>query len=94
MASTLYTIGHSTRKLPELADLLAEHGIKLLVDVRTIPKSGTNPQFNMDMLVEQLPAEYHVQYLWLGKELGGLRKRNKASDLNAGWDNASFRGQC
>jgi hypothetical protein len=91
MALTMFTIGHSTRTLPELVGVLQEHGVKLLVDVRSIPKSGTNPQFNREHLAEQLPG-LGLRYMWLGKELGGLRKRNKASELNAGWDNASFRG--
>jgi uncharacterized protein (DUF488 family) len=92
MAFAMFTIGHSTRTLPELVGVLQEHGVKLLVDVRSIPKSGNNPQFNREHLAEQLPG-LGLQYMWLGKELGGLRKRNKASELNAGWDNASFRGK-
>jgi hypothetical protein len=91
MAPTMFTIGHSTRTLSELVSVLQEHGVKLLIDVRSIPKSGTNPQFNKEHLAEQLPG-LGLRYMWLGKELGGLRKRNKASELNAGWDNASFRG--
>jgi uncharacterized protein (DUF488 family) len=88
----MFTVGHSTRSLPELVSVLQEHGVKLLVDVRSIPKSGMNPQFNKERLAEQLPG-LGLQYMWLGKELGGLRQRNKSSELNAGWDNASFRGK-
>ncbi|KAF6252225.1 hypothetical protein COO60DRAFT_545755 [Scenedesmus sp. NREL 46B-D3] len=89
--ASVYTIGHSTRTVPELVRALHEHGVRLLVDVRLIPRSRTNPQFNKEQLLEQLPG-LGLQYMWLGKELGGHRKRNKASELNAGWDNASFRG--
>ncbi|WIA42237.1 hypothetical protein OEZ86_008254 [Tetradesmus obliquus] len=91
MTHAVFTIGHSTRTLPELVAALQEHGVKLLVDVRTIPKSGTNSQFNRERLAEQLPG-LGLQYMWLGQQLGGLRKRDRASELNAGWDNASFRG--
>lgn len=50
-------------------------------------------QFNKDALSQQLPAEFGIRYEWLGKELGGLRSRNKSSELNSGWDNAAFRGK-
>ncbi len=85
----VFTIGHSTRTLPELAELLREHGIRRLVDVRTVPRSRHNPQFNAETLPEALRRE-GIEYTHL-KELGGLRHARKDSP-NAGWRNASFRG--
>lgn len=65
-----------------------------LLQVRTAPRSRTNPQFNTDVLGGQLSAlPGACRYVWLGRELGGLRKRNKAlGEMNGGWDNASFQG--
>jgi uncharacterized protein (DUF488 family) len=90
---TVYTVGHSTRPLDELVEMLKQNGVRLLVDVRTAPGSRKNPQFNKDHLSEVLPSQLGLRYLWLGKELGGLRKAVKGSEANAGWDNASFRGK-
>jgi len=89
MASTVWTIGHSTRPIGELLDLLRIHGIVLLVDVRTVPRSRFNPQFNTEALAKSL-AEVDMRYQH-SVQLGGLRKPMKGS-LNAGWRNASFRG--
>lgn len=89
MASTLWTIGHSTRPIGELLDLLRIHGIVLLVDVRTVPRSRFNPQFNTEALAKSL-AEADMRYQH-SVQLGGLGKPMKGS-LNAGWRNASFRG--
>lgn len=86
---TIWTIGHSTRPIGEFTDLLRAHEIALLVDVRTIPRSRYNPQFNRDTLAQSL-REAGLQYRHL-PELGGLRKPKKDS-LNDGWRNASFRG--
>jgi uncharacterized protein (DUF488 family) len=86
---TIWTIGHSTRPIGEFTDLLRAHEIALLVDVRTIPRSRYNPQFNRDTLTQSL-REAGLQYRHL-PELGGLRKPKKDS-LNDGWRNASFRG--
>ncbi len=89
--SPFYTIGHSTRSLPELADLLRGAGADLVVDVRTVPRSRANPQFNADTLPEALAA-YRIGYRQVRK-LGGLRGRRKdqAPSRNAFWENASFR---
>jgi uncharacterized protein (DUF488 family) len=86
---TIWTIGHSTRQIGEFTDLLRAHEIRLLVDVRTIPRSRHNPQFNTDTLAQSL-REAELQYRHL-PELGGLRKPKKDS-FNDGWRNASFRG--
>ena len=86
---TVWTIGHSTRPIGEFTDLLRAHQISLLVDVRTIPRSRHNPQFNTDTLTESLRKVGLVSLHMLA--LGGLRKAQKDS-LNDGWRNAGFRG--
>jgi len=86
---TVFTIGHSTRTLQELIDLLVENRILLVVDVRTFPRSRRNPQFNVDTLPSQL-RNAGIQYHHFNK-LGGLRHARPDS-VNQGWRNASFRG--
>ena len=87
----IFTIGHSTRTLSEFIDLLEEARIELLVDVRSIPRSRTNPQFNLDTLPELLAA-VGIGYVHLAA-LGGLRPRRNATmaSPNALWRNVSFR---
>lgn len=87
--SVLYTIGHSTRSLNEFVRILQAHGIELLVDVRTVPRSRMNPQFNRGTLPESL-AEHGLAYLHK-PDLGGLRHPRPDSQ-NYGWRNGSFRG--
>lgn len=84
----IFTIGHSTRSLDEFLDLLRENAILRLVDVRTIPRSRHNPQYEQTALVKSLP-EAGVEYVY-SKELGGLRPPVKDS-VNTSWRNASFR---
>jgi len=86
---TVLTIGHSTRPLDELLALLKEHGVTLLVDVRTIPGSRKNPQFNRDDLARAL-EKAGVRYAHAAG-LGGLR-RARPDSPNAGWRNPAFRG--
>jgi uncharacterized protein (DUF488 family) len=86
---TLWTIGHSTKPIDEFVDLLQTHGIHRLVDVRTVPRSRHNPQFNTDRLAKTL-RKAGLAYLHMA-QLGGLRKPKKDS-LNLGWRNTSFRG--
>ena len=69
--------------------MLAAHGVRQLVDVRTIPKSRRNPQFGQDQLAVSL-EEHEIGYMHL-PGLGGLRHARKDS-INTGWKNASFRG--
>ena len=86
---TLWTVGHSTRSLDDFIALLQAHAIRRLIDVRTIPRSRHNPQFNQD----QLPASLEtagIQYIDM-LALGGLRPAHRDS-VNAAWRNASFRG--
>jgi uncharacterized protein (DUF488 family) len=86
---TIWSVGHSTRSIVEFTDLLRAHEIALLVDVRTIPRSRYNPQFNADTLAKSL-KEAGLVCLHM-PALGGLRKPGKDS-LNIGWRNDSFRG--
>jgi len=85
----IFTIGHSTYTIDEFIELLRAHGVTQIVDVRTIPMSGHNPQFNEDILKDSL-KEHKIRYKHL-KKLGGLRHSRKDS-TNLGWHNLSFRG--
>jgi uncharacterized protein (DUF488 family) len=89
--NSFYTIGHSTRSLQDFADILTSAGAQELVDVRTVPRSRTNPQFNADVLPASL-RPFGIQYRHIA-ELGGLRGRRKdrPQSPNTFWDNASFR---
>jgi uncharacterized protein (DUF488 family) len=86
---TIYTVGHSTHSLDDFVGLLRAYGISRLVDVRTIPRSRHNPQFNSDTLGKIL-RNYRIGYRHM-KDLGGLR-HTRADSPNTGWRNASFRG--
>lgn len=88
---TIFTIGHSTRAIAEFLALLQEVGVDLLIDVRSIPRSRTNPQFNADALAGTL-AEAGIAYRHL-PALGGLRHRTKATEPspNTLWRVAAFR---
>jgi uncharacterized protein (DUF488 family) len=83
------TIGHSNRSLEEFVAMLRAHGVERLVDVRTVPRSRHNPQFNLDALPGSL-AEAGIEHRHMAG-LGGLRHARKDS-RNTGWPNASFRG--
>ena len=85
----IYTIGHSTRPAAELVGLLRGHGVRTLVDVRAIPRSRHNPQFNTDALAATLAAA-GIEYVHM-PSLGGLR-HPKPDSINLGWRNVSFRG--
>ena len=87
---TIYTVGHSTLSIDDFFELLRHYGIERLVDVRAIPRSRHNPQFDIDYLSPFLRIR-RIKYLHL-KELGGLRRHVSADSANAGWHNASFRG--
>lgn len=86
---TIYTLGHSTRQLDELVDILEQFDIRFLADVRSIPQSRYNPQFNSDSFSEQL-KKHGITYRHIA-ELGGLRHTRNDSP-NTGWRNAAFRG--
>lgn len=85
----VWTVGHSTRSLEELVALLQAFEVRVLADIRTVPRSRRNPQFNTDALPGSL-APYAIEYAHLGR-LGGLRHARKDS-INTGWRNENFRG--
>lgn len=89
LSQSVLTIGHSTRTLEEFIHLLQAHGATCVVDVRKVPRSGHNPQFNKASLPRTL-KKAGIKYVHL-PGLGGLR-RAKRDSPNVGWRNASFRG--
>lgn len=86
---TIFTVGHSTHPIDKFIGILEAHGIKRLIDVRTVPKSRHNPQFNTDALAASVRA-CGITYRRMAA-LGGLRHARKDSP-NGAWRNASFRG--
>ncbi|NUO10323.1 MAG: DUF488 domain-containing protein [Candidatus Brocadia sp.] len=88
-SSDVLTIGHSTHTLDAFIKLLQTHNVNHIVDVRTIPRSRRNPQFNRETLPDSLKA-VSIRYTHMAG-LGGLR-RTRADSPNTGWRNASFRG--
>lgn len=84
----VYTIGHSTHPLELFIKLLKNNGVTQLVDIRTVPRSRHNPQYEQTALEKSLP-EAGIDYLYM-KDLGGLRPKVKDS-INMGWHNESFR---
>lgn len=85
----IYTIGHSTRSFDELVEILRAHGVRQLIDVRTIPRSRRNPQYSREVLSKALHNR-RIGYRHL-QALGGLRRHQPGSP-NTGWRNTSFRG--
>jgi uncharacterized protein (DUF488 family) len=85
----IFTLGHSTLPIERFIALLRTYGIERLVDIRTVPRSRHNPQFNGTALAGTLTAE-GIEYVPM-QALGGLRRARKDSP-NTGWHNASFRG--
>jgi hypothetical protein len=90
MKFPFFTIGHSTRPIGEFIDLLTASEIGIVVDVRTVPRSLTNPQYNREALPESLSG-FQIAYEHVAG-LGGLRARAKdiAPDVDAFWQNQSF----
>jgi uncharacterized protein (DUF488 family) len=86
----VYTIGHSTRSIVEFVELLQRGRVELVVDIRSIPRSRTNPQFNLDALPEALQS-WQIGYTRIA-ELGGRRTKSKTvpPDVNGFWINQSF----
>lgn len=89
-SARLLTIGHSTRPIAEFVEILRNSDVDLVVDVRTVPRSRTNPQYNFDVLPGELVPS-HIGYERIG-ELGGLRGRSRTvpPDVNGFWKNQSF----
>lgn len=90
MPNPFFTIGHSNRTIEAFAALLTAAEVRLVVDVRTVPRSRANPQFNRDVLPASL-GQYQIGYEHL-PSLGGLRgpQRGVSPATNAFWENASF----
>src|SRR2546429_8409272 len=90
MAQPFFTVGHSTRPVEEFVDLLERAQVACVVDVRTVPRSRTNPQYNRDVLPETL-ARFRIGYEHIAA-LGGLRARTQgvAPEVNAFWQNQRF----
>ena len=86
----VFTIGHSTRSIPEFVELLREGRVELVVYIRTIPRSRTNPQYNLDTLPDELQP-YQIGHCRIA-ELGGLRGRTHEvpPEVNGFWNNRSF----
>jgi uncharacterized protein (DUF488 family) len=89
LKDAVFTVGHSNMPIERFVTLLRAYGIERLADIRTIPRSRHNPQFNDTALACTLAAE-HLEYIPM-QALGGLRHARKDSP-NGGWRNASFRG--
>jgi uncharacterized protein (DUF488 family) len=91
MRNAFYTIGHSTRSIDEFVALLMSVDVGIVADVRTMPRSRTNPQYNREVLQSSL-ASFKIEYEHIAA-LGGLRgkDRNVPPGLNAFWQNESFR---
>jgi uncharacterized protein (DUF488 family) len=89
LPETIFTVGHSTRSLEDLIAMLKAHAIRRVIDVRTVPRSRKNPQFNRETLPAAL-AESGIAYEHEPR-LGGLR-RARPDSPNTAWKNASFRG--
>ncbi|MEA3065488.1 MAG: hypothetical protein QOJ27_1940, partial [Sphingomonadales bacterium] len=85
----IFTVGHSTRTIDAFVALLRAGGVETVVDIRSVPRSRTNPQFNPKPLTETL-APYQIGHTRVA-ELGGLRKKSAVPpDVNGFWSNRSF----
>ena len=90
MNGTLYTVGHGTRTTLEFLDILAGFGIEVLADVRSYPRSRTNPQFDRETLAASLTGAGSQYQHW--QALGGRRRGLGASSPNSAWEHPAFRG--
>lgn len=90
MARPFFTIGHSTRTIPEFVELLRAGDVRMVVDIRTVPRSRANPQYNEDALGPAL-ADYQIGHTRI-PALGGLRKKQREvpEEVNAWWSVRSF----
>ncbi|WP_458758207.1 DUF488 domain-containing protein [Afipia sp. TerB] len=90
MKLPFFTIGHSNRSIEDFVALLNEAGIELVADIRTVPRSRANPQFNWDALPDTL-AISDIAYEHMAA-LGGLRGKTRTlpPDVNGFWTNESF----
>jgi uncharacterized protein (DUF488 family) len=90
VTQSFFTIGHSTRSIEQFVELLRTREIRLVVDVRSVARSRTNPQYNSDEFTKSL-SEFQIHYERIAT-LGGLRgrKRDVPAEVNAWWQNQSF----
>lgn len=86
---SIYTVGHSTRSIEEFIEILKTYNITLLIDIRAVPRSRHNPQFNKETLLNTLKL-YNIKYLSL-PNIGGMRHPKKDS-INLALETRSFRG--
>jgi uncharacterized protein (DUF488 family) len=89
-ARPIFTIGHSTKSIPEFVELLRCGPADMVVDIRTVPRSRHNPQYNEDVLAAELEP-YQISYRRIAP-LGGLRGRSRdiPPEVNGFWENQSF----
>jgi len=94
MSLPFYTVGHSTRTIEEFTELLQAAGVTLVVDIRHVPRSRTNPQYNADNLPDSL-SPYNIGYQLI-EQLGGLRGKSKQIDpaVNGFWENNTAVPSC
>ena len=90
-APTVWTIGHGTRSIDELAGLLHEAGVETLIDVRRFPTGKRQPHLSGEALAESMPAT-GIAYEWWGEALGGRRTPSPAAQAITGWRNPAFAG--
>ncbi|POH43441.1 DNA repair protein [Pseudomonas fluorescens] len=90
MNKVIYTVGHSTKPVDVFVQMLQSFNVDVVIDIRTLPRSRTNPQYNLDVLPDLL-AKFEILHYRLDS-LGGLRKKSKIvqDDVNAFWENRSF----
>lgn len=90
--TTVYTVGHGTRAIDELRELLNAAGVTRLVDVRRMPGSRRHPQFAREALEVSLP-EAGIAYDWRGETMGGRRSRKEVRETtrHPAWRNDAFR---
>jgi len=86
----IYTVGHSNRSLNEFTSVLSHYGISAVADVRSHPHSRANPHFNKEVLEYELPRS-SIDYVWMGKGLGGFRPQTAEDSPNAAWRVKGFR---
>ena len=87
--ATFYTVGHSTRSLEELIEVLKAHGIQTLVDIRAFPMSRRLPHFNRESIEASL-GKAGIRYLWM-RGLGGRRKKTREDSPHTALRSPSFR---
>ena len=87
--AVLYTVGHSTHPIERFLELLGEHSIAILADIRSFPGSRRWPQFNQEQLAQAL-GRGGIEYRWL-KRLGGRRHGKRADSPHVAWTVAAFR---